>query len=65
MNTDIGPGSNGGGDDPSFIANMHAWMQVCRPAYEMYFNYGGTTLNVDADPNASAQYRRLWGAGSR
>ncbi len=61
LNNNTAAGSNGAGDDPSYILNMYNWMKANQPAYEMYFNADGTVLNVPDDPNASAEYQKLWG----
>jgi hypothetical protein len=51
-------GWNGGGDDPYFIDQMYAWIRRNHPAYETYFNYGGSVINSGETPLAAAAYQR-------
>ncbi len=61
--TDTTADPNGAGDDPSFIQDMYDWMKTNQPAYETYFNYSTyDELNTTNDPNASAEYQKLWGS---
>ena len=61
--TDTTADPNGAGDDPSFIQDMYNWMKTNQPAYETYFNYSSyDELNTTNDPNASAEYQKLWGS---
>ncbi len=63
LNNNTSPGSNGAGDDPSFIAHMYNWFKLNEPAYQMYFDYGGSALDTGADPRSSLLYRKLFGDG--
>jgi hypothetical protein len=57
-------GWNGGGDDPYFINQMHAWMQTNHPAFESYFNYADSTINNGNTPQAAAAYKKDWGTST-
>ncbi len=59
LNTDAG--TDGAGDDPSFIQHMHDWIALNRPSYQVYFDFDASALDTDADPQASAEYRQLFG----
>lgn len=54
----------GGGDSPTFIANMHAWMDEVRVAYEIYNEVrypwtDGRLFTGPANPAAAREYRGL------
>jgi glycosyl hydrolase family 26 len=56
---------HGGGDDPTFITNMHAWIASHNVAYQSYFDLdtsdGLHALGTKTFPLASAAFRRLFG----
>jgi hypothetical protein len=53
----------GGGDDPTFIGHMAAWLKSHTVSWESYFNKNATdgTHRLDDFPNASAQYLACFG----
>jgi hypothetical protein len=53
--------TNGGGDDPYFIQQMYNWMKTNNVAYEMYFDAKEPAISSATDPQASAEYKALWG----
>jgi hypothetical protein len=63
------PGSpTDGGDDPTFVRQMHAWFASHHTAFENYFNGpspdgGNYTINGGAFPKSAAVYRQLFGTG--
>jgi len=60
---DMFPGHEGG-DDPAYITDMHDFFaaNTTSMAFESYFNDGGTSIyNPVQNPQASAEYLRLWG----
>lgn len=64
-------GESGGGDDPYFIEQMHAWIQSHNVYYESYFNRRASDSNhfigtdgsgqATAFPKGSKAYLRLFG----
>jgi hypothetical protein len=53
-----------GGDDPAYIKDMYNFFAANKNeiAYESYYNDWGTSIyNPDQNPQASAEYRQLWG----
>jgi len=61
-------GGGAGGDDPYFIAQMHAWFASHDVAYEVYFNRNPTdgTHRIDSGqfPQAGATYQQLFGGSA-
>ena len=67
-----GAGTNGGGDNPAFVQNMHSWFlaHAAVGLYESYFSISSevdskivdnTTMSCGCDnPMASAKYLALW-----
>jgi hypothetical protein len=53
----------GGGDDPTFIGHMAAWLKSHTVSWEAYFNKNATdgTHQLDDFPSASAQYLACFG----
>jgi hypothetical protein len=58
---------HGGGDDPYFIQQMHAWIASHDVAYQAYFDHnasdGAHMLESGQFPQAAAVFRSLFGAG--
>jgi hypothetical protein len=60
--------ASAGGDDPTFVTNMHAWFATHKPAFENYFNsdspsiglFDGITTGNGLFPQATAVYRQLF-----
>jgi hypothetical protein len=59
---------HGGGDDPTFIEQMHAWIASHDVAYQAYFDHdapdGDHELENGQFPAAAAAFRRLFGGPS-
>jgi hypothetical protein len=53
-------GDHGGGDDTTYIANMHTWFSQHNVAYEMYFNDSEAVITNGQFPASAALYRRLF-----
>jgi hypothetical protein len=55
---------HGGGDDPTFVTNMHAWFASHDVAYQAYFDLDTSdalhALGTKTFPLASAAFRRLF-----
>lgn len=58
-------GSEGGGDDPSYIENMHAWFAANNVVWQSYFDHDEPgqdhALRNGQFPNAAKAYQRLFG----
>jgi hypothetical protein len=60
--------ASSGGDDPTFVTNMHTWFATHKPAFENYFNsdspstgmFDGITTGNGLFPQATAVYRQLF-----
>jgi hypothetical protein len=59
---------HGGGDDPTFIEQMHAWIASHDVAYQAYFDHdapdGDHELENGQFPAAAAAFQRLFGRSS-
>jgi hypothetical protein len=60
---DLWPGHEGG-DDPAYIKDMYGFFAANKKwiAFESYYNDVGTSIyNPDQNPQAAAEYQKLWG----
>lgn len=58
-------GQNGGGDDPTFIADVISWMAANQYVYSIYNNtntVNGIDSRLSSYPLAAAMYNTLWSA---
>lgn len=64
----VEPDRNGGGDNPYFVEQVHAWAQEQDLAFESYFDAAGLLgdhrLRGGRFPRAAETYRDLFGGGS-
>ncbi|WP_249010807.1 glycoside hydrolase family 26 protein [Conexibacter sp. DBS9H8] len=57
-------GSNAGGDDPYFIQQMYNWISANHPAFEIYFDYGASSLSLSSATQSAAAYLQLFGGAA-